>query len=74
MKRKSSAPEVATPRSAYSTSFCTAMTSTCITMPRPVPRSSMAVDTNAIGVSGRRRESRNSATDITAVPAMGKAV
>lgn len=41
IERNRVAPEVATPRSLYSTAFCTASTSTCITIPRPRPSTNM---------------------------------
>ena len=41
MERKNVAPEVATPSSLCGTPFCTMITSTCITPPRPMPRTSM---------------------------------
>src|SRR5436190_18857664 len=39
--RKRIAPDVATPMKRYSTAFCTASTSTCITIPSPSPTTSM---------------------------------
>ena len=41
MVRKNVAPLVPTPRSRYSTAFCTASTSTCMTMPSPAPSTNM---------------------------------
>lgn len=38
MERKKVAPEVATPRSSYETAFCTISTRTCMTRPRPRPK------------------------------------
>ena len=38
VERNNVVPEVATPRLRYSTEFCTASTSTCITMPSPKPK------------------------------------
>lgn len=41
IERNSDAPEVATPRSEWSTAFCTASTRTCITSPSPSPSTNM---------------------------------
>src|SRR5450759_5646207 len=71
MSRNSVAPEVATPRSRYSTSFCTAITRTCITIPSPTPSTSISSDAVASVVCGVRRDSRKSPTVMTAVPSTG---
>ena len=42
IERKNVAPEVATPSSLCGTPFCTMITSTCMTPPRPMPSTSMA--------------------------------
>ncbi len=41
IERRNVAAPVAVPRSLRSTAFCTARTSTCITMPRPSPSTTM---------------------------------
>jgi hypothetical protein len=72
MERKNVAPEVATPRSAWLTAFCTAMTSTCIEAPMPTPSTNMDSETASVPVLASSRDSRNSPSVMTAVPAIGK--
>ncbi len=71
ISRKSVAPEVATPRSLYSTAFCTAITSTCITSPNPRPSTSMMSEAVMGPVSVVIRESRKSPREVHAVPISG---
>jgi len=51
MERKNVEPLVAAPISFGSTVFCTARTSTCITLPRPAPRTNIASAENQYGES-----------------------
>ncbi len=70
--RKNVAPEVATPSSLCGTAFCTMMTSTCITPPRPMPRTSMYSESSTEDVPTPMRDSRNRPSVIVAVPAIGQ--
>lgn len=69
--RKKVTPEVAVPRSEYSTVFCTAMVSTCMDSPMPVPSTNMYSDSSPAPVSGPISDIRYRPTPITSVPAMG---
>ena len=74
IERNSVAPEVATPRSEYSTAFCTASTSTCITIPSPNPSTNMNTKISPRLLVESIVESRYRPSVITAVPAIGKAL
>ena len=72
IERKNVAPEVATPSSLCGTPFCTMITSTCMTPPRPMPSTSMHSASKAVDDEGVIRDSRNRPMVISAVPAIGK--
>jgi hypothetical protein len=71
MLRKKVAPDVAAPRSAKSAEFCTAMTRTWMIKPREKPSTRKSRDVTAVEVCSSSRDSRNSATQSTAVPTIG---
>jgi len=71
--RKKPAVAVATPSSRRSTLFCTAVISTCVTMPKPSPNpSSPALAATRDGVQPELTASHPSAPLISASPATGK--
>ena len=72
MVRKKVTPEVATPRSAKSTVFCTVRMSTCMHNPIPAPRMNRSSDWRHTGVAAFIWEMRTKPTAITAVPTTGK--
>lgn len=72
MVRKKVTPEVATPRSAKSTVFCTTRISTCMLSPMPLPRISRNSDWVNVEVSASIRDSSRNPSAMIAVPAIGK--
>ena len=72
IERKNVDPLVAVPMSRGSTEFCTARTSTCMTLPSPAPRTSMATAICQYGVVPPSCDSRKSPTVASAVPMIGK--
>jgi hypothetical protein len=56
--RKKVTPDVAVPRSVYSTVFCTAIVSTCMHSPIPVPSTNMYRDSSQAPVPGPMRDIR----------------
>ena len=74
MVRKNVAALVAVPRSRYSTAFCTARTSTCITMPSPTPSTNIYRLDAATPVSLSIRERRNRPTVKQPQPRIGKSL
>jgi hypothetical protein len=56
--RKKVTPDVAVPRSVYSTVFCTAMVSTCMHSPIPAPSTNMYSEDSQMPVPLPIRESR----------------
>ena len=74
IERNSVAPEVATPSCSYDTAFCTARTSTCITMPSPRPSTNMKAAAAAVLVAASIVLSANIPADATPVPTTGHAL
>ena len=72
MVRKKVTPDVATPRSRYSTVFCTMIVSTCIDSPMPTPSTSIATDVSRVVECSSSRESSHIPTAITTEPTIGK--
>jgi len=72
MVRKKVTPDVATPRSAKSTVFCTISTSTCWHIPMPVPSTNRNSDCISSDVAESMRESSTKPTHMNTVPASGK--
>ena len=72
MVRKNVTPEVATPRSAKSTVFCTVRISTCMHKPMPVPSTNRYSDWRHMGVAAVICDSRTNPRAMTAVPMTGK--
>ena len=65
-------PLVATPITDRSTAFCTARTSTCMTMPSPRPSTTAKPAVTHTLVPTSSRESRAMPTATSAVPTIGK--
>jgi len=72
MVRKKVTPEVATPRSRYSTVFWTMIVSTCMDRPIPTPSTSIAPDVSSVVECWSRRDSPHIPTAITTEPTIGK--
>ena len=72
MVRKKVTPDVATPRSRYSTVFWTMIVSTCIDRPIPTPSTSIAPDVWSVVECWSSRESHHIPTAITTEPTIGK--
>ena len=69
--RKNCADAVATPRSRWSTAFCTASSDTCMTMPTPRPSSTMNAEITSRGVPACNWLRRNMPPTAQALPAIG---
>ena len=73
--RNSVAPDVATPSCSYGTAFCTASTSTCMTIPSPRPSTSHLERRPAwCSCPASIVLSASRPTEVTAVPAIGHAL
>lgn len=71
MDRKNVAPEVATPRSSYETAFCTISTRTCMTRPRPRPKTKKYALISAVLLFSSIWCSRSRPMAVMPVPATG---
>ena len=74
IERNSVAPEVATPSCSYETAFWVASTSTCMTMPRPRPSTSMWKAATPVPVVSSSDDRSHIPSAAIAVPAIGNAL